>query len=59
MIIYSFCFGTLIKSVRKFKVSEVGPYAQHKLSISIDFVEPRKRRWRRKTVVPNDIEYVT
>jgi hypothetical protein len=52
-------FGVRKQVVREFKVSEVKPYAQYKVSVSISFVEPRKHRWESVTTVPDDITFRT
>jgi hypothetical protein len=59
MTVHTACFGDLNIQVSKFKVSEIRPFAQHSISISIEFIEPRKRKPLNKTVVPNGIEFVT
>ena len=44
--------------VREFTVSEVRPYAQHDRSVTITFIEPRKRKKKYTTVVPDNVRYV-
>jgi hypothetical protein len=52
-------FGEWSRYVRKFRVYEVKPYAQHAVSVTIGFCEPRKRRWCFDTIVPDNIRYIT
>jgi hypothetical protein len=52
-------FGTLKTAVRKFKVREPRPYAQHPISVDVDFVEPRKRRWAAYRMMPVNYRYLT
>src|SRR5262245_39323602 len=52
-------FGTIRTPVRQFKVEDVRPYAQHKLSVTVAFLEPRKRTWCLFTMVPDGTRYLT
>jgi hypothetical protein len=45
--------------MRKFRVTKVKPYAQYDVVVSIDLVEPRKRRWMGTTIEPTNHRYAT
>jgi hypothetical protein len=59
LCIHSAVFGDLKTVVREFKVSDVRPYAQHKVSVNVSFVEPRERNWKYVTVTPDSERYHT
>jgi hypothetical protein len=52
-------FGTWSETVREFQVSQVRPHDQYPISVSIDFVEPKKRRGRSAVTRPDNIRYRT
>lgn len=52
-------FGTYKTPVRRYKVSELKPYAQHEKAVSVGFTRPRKRTWEAITIVPNGLGYCT
>jgi hypothetical protein len=51
-------FGRIETPVRAFWVDEVVPYAQHAVSVSVTFTEPRQRR-AAFTMTPDDLRYLT
>ncbi len=59
IVLHSAVFGTTKQIVREFKVTDVKPYAQYPVAVSISFVEPRKRRWGSYTIVPDNIRFAT
>jgi len=52
-------FGRIETVVREFRVGEVRPYAQYPCSVSVRFVEPRKRRPACYTMTPDNTRYLT
>jgi len=56
---HSAVFGHLETPVRSFHVGEAQPYAQYPISVSVSFVEPRKRKGAGYTVKPDDSGYLT
>jgi hypothetical protein len=52
-------FGERRHPVRDFKIGETKPYAQYPVSVTILYVEPRKRRWMAATATPDNLTYFT
>ena len=52
-------FGRIETAVRTFQVSDVKPYAQYDLSVTVTFQEPRKRRRASYTMHSEDTRYLT
>jgi len=51
--------GILKTEVRKFDVHEPKPYAQYPISVTVWFVEPRKRNRYYYTMTPDGIRFLT
>jgi hypothetical protein len=52
-------FGKRRQPVRDFKIGKTKPYAQYPVSVTILYVEPRKRRWMAATATPDNLTYFT
>ena len=52
-------FGRTATVVREWKVDAVWPDAQHPASVSVSFVEPRKRRRHSYTMKADNLRYLT
>jgi hypothetical protein len=52
-------FGNLKTYARKFTVHDPKPRAQYATSVSVSFVEPRKRNSKGFTMVPDNLRYLT
>ena len=59
LIRHSAVFGVSTTPVRKFTVGKVQqPYAQYDRAVSIDYVQPRKRRDVRETIMSDNLTYI-
>jgi hypothetical protein len=51
-------FGRLETPVRAYAIETPRPYAQYATSVSVAFMEPRKRRMAFYTMVPDNLRYL-
>ena len=58
LTVHSAVMGDTSKTVRKFTVGPVGPWAQYPRTVRIEYVEPRRRLARGYRVTPGDETYV-
>jgi hypothetical protein len=59
IIFHSCVFGLSRREVRKFTVCDPKPYAQHPISVRVEFIEPRERTSKSTTITPEDHRYLT